>query len=121
MPVKVADPKSPINALFDGKDFVIADEIYMFRDDTALATDRRYLLVMDTEKMDQKDQGRRGSGRTGRTRSVGSTPTARAGASTARSAIAEEIFWNPTILKHYLAGIQYALGDLEADATPLKK
>ena len=32
----------------------------------------------------------------------------------------EEIYWNPTVLKHYLAGIQYALGDLEADATPSK-
>ena len=30
----------------------------------------------------------------------------------------DEIFWNPMILKHYLAGIQYALGDLAADATP---
>ena len=25
-----------------------------------------------------------------------------------------EIFWNPAVLRHYLAGIQYALGDLEA-------
>jgi len=30
----------------------------------------------------------------------------------------EEIYWNPTVLKFYLAGLQYALGDLEADATP---
>ncbi|MDZ8117531.1 ThuA domain-containing protein [Pontiella agarivorans] len=29
-----------------------------------------------------------------------------------------EHYWNPQILKHYLAGIQYAAGDLEADATP---
>ena len=27
-------------------------------------------------------------------------------------------FWNPPILGHFLAGIQYALGDLDADATP---
>ena len=32
----------------------------------------------------------------------------------------DEIFWNPDVLKHYLAGIQYALGDLEADAAPKK-
>lgn len=30
----------------------------------------------------------------------------------------DHIFQNPMILQHYLAGIQYALGDLEADATP---
>jgi type 1 glutamine amidotransferase len=30
----------------------------------------------------------------------------------------EDIFWNPLVLRHYLAGIQFAFGDLEADATP---
>jgi hypothetical protein len=28
------------------------------------------------------------------------------------------MFWNPSLLQHFLAGIQYALGDLKADATP---
>lgn len=27
-------------------------------------------------------------------------------------------YWNPAVLKHWLSGVQYALGDLEADATP---
>lgn len=30
-------------------------------------------------------------------------------------------FWNPQLLQHYLAGIQYALGDLKADDTPSAK
>ena len=30
----------------------------------------------------------------------------------------QEIYVNPMILRHYLAGIQFALGDLECDATP---
>lgn len=120
VPVKVADPKSPVTAAFDGKDFVIADEIYMFRDDTALATDRRYLLVMDIEKMDEKD-------RAGGKRKDGSYPISWINAYGKGRCFycslghREEIFWNPTILKHYLAGIQYALGDLEADATPASK
>jgi len=29
-----------------------------------------------------------------------------------------ELFWNPMVLAHWLDGIQYALGDLDADATP---
>ena len=29
-----------------------------------------------------------------------------------------EIYSNPVILRHYLAGFQFALGDLEADAKP---
>ena len=28
------------------------------------------------------------------------------------------IFWTPPVLQHYLDGFQFALGDLEADATP---
>jgi type 1 glutamine amidotransferase len=31
------------------------------------------------------------------------------------------VFWNPQLLQHFLAGIQYALGDLKADATPSAK
>jgi hypothetical protein len=29
-----------------------------------------------------------------------------------------ELFWNPIVLQHYLDGFQFAMGDLEADATP---
>jgi type 1 glutamine amidotransferase len=120
VPVKVTDPKSPIDAMFDGKDFVITDEIYMFRDDTALAKDRRYLLVMDIEKMDPKDQA--GGKRKDGTYPISWVNTYGKGRCFYCSlGHREEIFWNPTILKHYLAGIQYALGDLEADATPTKK
>jgi type 1 glutamine amidotransferase len=31
------------------------------------------------------------------------------------------VFWNPALLQHFLAGIQYALGDMKADATPSAK
>jgi len=117
VPVKVMDAKSPINAMFDGKDFEIADEIYMFRDDTALATDRRMLLVMDTTKMSPEDaaKGKRKDG----AYAISWINTAGKGRVFYCSlGHREEIYWNPTILKHYLAGIQYALGDLDADATP---
>ncbi len=120
VPVKLTDPKSPVNAAFDGKDFEIADEIYMFRDDTAKPTDRRFLLEMDIGKMDQKDKdgGKRKDGVYGiswiSTFGKGRTFYCSLGHR-------DEIFWNTTVLKHYLAGIQYALGDLEADATPTEK
>jgi type 1 glutamine amidotransferase len=117
VPVKNLEPKHPLNAAFDGKDFEITDEIYQFRADTALPTDRKFLLSLDTTKMDVSKGNRKdglypvswlstfGKGRTFYC-SLGHR---------------EEIFWNPMILKHYLAGIQYALGDLEADATPTSK
>jgi type 1 glutamine amidotransferase len=30
----------------------------------------------------------------------------------------EETYWNPVMLKYYLSGIQFATGDLKADASP---
>ncbi|HEY1189139.1 MAG TPA: ThuA domain-containing protein, partial [Gemmata sp.] len=119
VPVKVVDPKSPVNAAFGGNDFEIADEIYMFRDDTALAKDRKFLLVMDTAKMDKKDadKGKRKDG----TYPISWINTYGKGRCFYCSlGHREEIFWNPAVLQHYLAGIQYALGDLDADATPAK-
>jgi type 1 glutamine amidotransferase len=117
VPIKIMDAKNPINAAFDGKDFEINDEIYMFRDDTALASDRKFLLVMDTSKMSKEDadKGKRKDG----TYPISWVNTSGKGRVFYCSlGHREEIYWNPTILKHYLAGIQYALGDLEADATP---
>ena len=119
VPVKNLDPKNPVNAAFGGKDFEIADEIYMFRDDTALPTDRRFLLALDLEKMKKDDaaKGKRANG----TYPISWVATYGKGRTFYCSlGHREEIFWNPEILKHYLAGIQYALGDLEADATPVK-
>ena len=109
-----------MNAAFDAKDLEINDEIYQFRVDTALPTDRKFLLVMDTANMPEKEvnKGKRKDGlypiswisTFGKGRTFYCSLGHR-----------EEIYWNPAVLKHYLAGIQYATGDLEADATPTEK
>jgi type 1 glutamine amidotransferase len=119
VPVKVVDPKSPVNAAFGGKDFEIVDEIYMFRNDTALPTERRFLLTLDLDKMSKEDValGKRTNG----TYPISWVGTYGKGRTFYCSlGHNDHIYWNPEILKHYLAGIQYALGDLEADATPAK-
>jgi len=119
IPVKNHEPRHPLNAAFGGMDFEVDDEIYQFRADTALPTDRKFLLSMDTSKMseaDVKKGGRKdglypvswvakyGNGRTFYC-SLGHK---------------DQIYWNPLVLKHYLAGIQYVLGDLDCDASPTK-
>jgi type 1 glutamine amidotransferase len=113
--IKNLDPKNPINAAFDGKGFDIKDEIYVFRADTALPTERRYLLSLDGDKMDLT-KGKRADGLYPiswvSTYGKGRTFYCSLGHN-------NEIYWNPMVLKHYLAGIQYALGDLQADATPI--
>ncbi len=113
--VKNLDPKNPVNASFDGKGITLKDEIYKFRKDTASPADRRILLALDPEGTDMakdKDDQRSlypvawldtwGKGRVFYC-SLGHN---------------DEIYMNPAVVGHYLAGIQYALGELAADATP---
>jgi type 1 glutamine amidotransferase len=52
VPVKILQPDNVVNAGFNGKDFEITDEIYQFRVDTARPWDRKFLLCLDTNKMD---------------------------------------------------------------------
>jgi len=116
--VKLDDPKHPINKPFAGKGFKIRDEIYQLK--APYSRDNlRVLLSLDMT--DRATAGRRGK---------------RADRDNAISWIREfgkgrvfycslghnnHIFWNKAVLAHYLAGIQYALGDLQADATPSGK
>ena len=115
--VKLDDPQSPINAAFDGKGFEISDEIYTFKG--PYSRDKlRILLSIDWDNAgirsgmnrDDNDYALSWIREYGKGRvfycAFGHD---------------DQIWWNPAVLKHYLAGIQYALGDLKADATPSSK
>ena len=49
----------PVNKAFGGTEFEVTDEIYQFRNDTALASERKMLLALDNEKLPDIDKGRR--------------------------------------------------------------
>lgn len=114
--VKIDDPGHPLTRAFRGSGFRVNDEIYQFREPYSREA-LRVLLSLDTAgtAMDKGDRIRRRDGdfavawirEYGRGRvfyfSLGHR---------------HEIFWNRPILQCYLDGIQYALGDLKADATP---
>jgi type 1 glutamine amidotransferase len=120
--IKVEDPSHPVVAAFGGKSFQIRDQIFQFRH--GYSRERlRILLSVDTDKTDMdpkrrflperaadKDFGIAWVKRYGRGRvfynALGHTP---------------EVFQDPKLLQHFLAGIQYALGDLKADDTPSAK
>ncbi|HRT93636.1 MAG TPA: ThuA domain-containing protein, partial [Planctomycetota bacterium] len=116
--IKLDDPKHPLNAAFEGKPFQINDEIYFFQEPYYTRKNLRILLTLDLEAM--KDPGKRpdkdyaiswvreygpGKGRVFYT-TLGH---------------ALETYWNPLFLRHLLAGIQFATGDLPADAAPSAK
>ena len=114
--IKLDDPDNPICAAFEGKPFEIVDEIYQIKDPYS-RKNLRILLSLDIEKtnMDKGGAVHRKDGDFGvswvRNYGKGRVFYCSLGHR-------EEIFWNPVILQHYLDGIQFALGDLPADATP---
>jgi uncharacterized protein len=116
VPVKNLAPNHPLNEVFKGQGFEVTDEIYQFRNDTALPTERKMLLALDTGKMDQKDVSK--GGRKDGLYAVSWVSSYGKGHTFYCSlGHRDEIYYNPIVLRHYLAGIQYALGDLDADAT----
>ncbi len=117
VPLRNLDPDSPVNAAFEKKGFEVTDEIYQFRNDTASSKARRMLLSLDGDKMDLS-KGARADG----TYPVSWIDTyGRGRVFYCSLGHRDEIYWNETVLKHYLAGIQFALGDLDAEAAPLTK
>lgn len=113
--LKLDDAQHPVCAAFEGKSFSIVDEIYQFRHPYSRAR-LRVLTSLDTAKTDMKKDGiHRADGdfAVSWVRSFG-----KGRVFNCSLGHREEVFWNPTVLKHYLAGIQYALGDLAADAAP---
>ncbi len=119
MTVKVDDPKSPMNFMFHGDEFQIADQAFQFQE-PALRDHLHVLLSIDVEKtgfsprhhilpirLADKDFPvtwirAYGKGRVFYSSLGHGAP----------------VFWNAPLLEHFLAGIQYALGDLKADSTP---
>lgn len=116
--VKIADPDHPLNAAFNKQNFKIKDEIYRIKK-LNLEENCRVLL-----RLDLTDPATKGAGGVKESdidnpvswiRSYGEGRVFYCGLGHNN-----EIYANPAILKHYLDGIQYALGDLPADVTPAK-
>jgi hypothetical protein len=118
--VRVEDPGNPVNAAFQGQEFPIQDQIFQFQEPYSREK-LHVLLSIDLEKSDFDPSKRRfWPARLAdkdfpvawiKTYHRGRVYYSVLGHSPA-------MFWNPSLLQHFLAGIQYALGDLKADATP---
>ncbi len=111
--LKVDDPAHPLTAMFGGRPFIITDEIYQFRE--PYSRDKlRVLLSLDPSKT---DMNKKGISRTDGDFAVSWVRNyGRGRVFYCSLGHREDIYWNPVVLRHYLAGIQYALGDLPADA-----
>jgi type 1 glutamine amidotransferase len=119
--LKLDDPKNPVNAVFGGNEFQISDQAFQFQepvlrdnmhvllsiDVAKTSTPPRRVLAVRKEDMDFPMSWIKsyGKGRVFYSALGHSAP----------------VYWNPTVLQHYLAGIQYALGDLKANDAPDQK
>ena len=117
--VKIDDPAHPLNRAFKGSNFVVDDEIYQFNEPYSREK-LRVLLSLDTSRTNM-DKGK-AIKRTDDDFAVSWVRSYGAGRVFYCSlGHKHEIFWNPVVLEHYLDGIQFALGDLDADTTPTAK
>jgi len=114
--VKIADAKSPINAAFKGKNFKVKTEIYRIKK-LKLEQNCRVLLRLDlSDKATKSAAGVKESdidNPVSWIRDYGKGRVFYCGLGHNK-----ELFRDPAILRHLLAGIQFALGDLPADTTP---
>lgn len=116
--VKIDDTRSPLTAMFAGP-FQVHDETFQLRE--PVLRDRLHVLLsIDTSKMEMGGRHRilkqRQPDMDFPISWVKTYGKGRVFASTMGHA--PEVFQNAAVLQHFLAGVQFALGDLKADDTP---
>ena len=124
--VKLDDPKSPINAVFGGNGFDFSDEIYTFK--TPYSREKLHLLLsVDMEKSTKVRDAIAKAGEKWNNRKDGDFALSwihKYGEGRVfYTAFGHQhyVFWTPMMLQHFLAGIQYTLGDLPAEDAPSAK
>ena len=130
--IKVDDAASPVNAVFDGKNFDFADEIYTYRTLPSHSREKMHVLLsVDLEgssKMAKpsikKDAAGKFSGENRADHDYAVAWIKKFGNGRVFYTLLghrDETYQNPMALKFFLAGAQYALGDLKADDSPSGK
>lgn len=113
---KLDDPEHTLNRPFQGKGFWHTDEIYQYKPGTFAGPKVLRILV----SLDMNQQAVKGQIDDG-PREVPVSWIREAGQGRVfytNFGHREDTYTKPAIMQHMLDGIQYALGDLEADATP---
>ena len=132
--VKVDDATSPLTAQFDGKNFDFSDEIYTYKTLPNHSREKLHVLLsvdleksgFKKEKVKQKD-GSEADKYQGENRADHDYAVAwikKSGQGRVFYTLLghnDGTFQNPLSMKFFLAGMQYALGDLKADDAPSVK
>ena len=114
--IKIDEPAHPLNAAFGGKGFRLSEEVFQFVDPYS-REELRVLISIDTAQTDMTVKGLvRTDGDYGlawvKAYGKGRVFYTSLGHRT-------QLYWNPMILRFYLDGIQFVMGDLDAPIGPL--
>jgi hypothetical protein len=116
---KIDDPKSPLTAMFPtGKPFVVDDETYTFKKEPYSRNRLHILASIDMSQMSDTDKKKENRPYDHDYGLSWIHQFEKGRVFYAAHGHGEGMYSNPVMLQFYLAGIQYALGDLPANATP---
>ncbi|MBN2211508.1 MAG: ThuA domain-containing protein [Sedimentisphaerales bacterium] len=115
--IKLDDPSHPLMRPFGGKGFQVNDEIYRTSPPQYSRFNQRVLMSLDMSDANTKNA----EGITAADMDTGISWIKSVGKGRLFYCALghnHHLTWTTPVLEHYLAGIQYALGDLPADDTP---
>jgi type 1 glutamine amidotransferase len=120
--VKIDDPKSPLTAMFHGKEFEIHDETYTFEQDSFSRRNVHVLTSIDYDKMSAEDKAKELNPRSDGDYALSYIRREGKGRVFYEGhGHSDRVYAMTPMLEHVRAGIQYAMGDLKADDSPSVK
>jgi type 1 glutamine amidotransferase len=122
--VKIDDPRSPLTAPFKGQSFEIDDETYTFARESWSRENVHVLTSIDYSKMSDADKAKEPAATARTDGDYGLSWIRREGKGRVFCEVhghSERVYAIRAMLEHVLAGVQYALGDLQADDSPSVK
>ena len=120
--MKIDDPKSPLTAMFHGREFEIRDETYTYNQESFSRENVHILTSVDYAKMSDEDKAKETNPRSDHDYALSWIRREGNGRVFYEAhGHSERVYAMPPMLEHVLAGIQYALGDLKADFSPSGK
>ncbi|WP_411846891.1 ThuA domain-containing protein [Roseibacillus persicicus] len=124
---KLESPEHPLNAAFGGKGFWHQDEIYLYRKGTFSRDLSRVLVSLDMSHEENRSSPKLYQQHIDLIEDDGDYPVSwlhthgKGRVFYTNFGHNASTFWDPEVLRQILGGIQYAAGDLEAEAMPSAK
>ena len=114
----------PLNEPFGRKGFWLRDEVYVYRDHSHVPSQSVHLISLDLSKPENHESAHLHEELRGLTAAKPHRPVAwihkfeKGRVFYSNLGHNNTTYWHPLVLKHYLIGIQFALGDVEVDSSP---